>query len=340
MKNSILLIAIAVFVFACGGDKKEESRTTQTGTETQASSQEVVAVKVPVFNADSAYEYIAQQLSFGPRVPNTKAHEDCGNYFLSFFKKYKIPVYTQKFYGDAYDGKKLILTNYVASYNVQAPKRIIIASHWDSRPMADQDDKNQNQAILGANDGASGVGIMLELIRIIQTEGLKPNVGIDFIFFDGEDYGAPESFKGKGAQDSWCLGSKYWSKTPHREGYTAFYGILLDMVGGKNAQFAKEGVSRIYAPTIVTKVWNEAQAIGYGNFFINVDSPELIDDHLYVNQEAKIPMIDIIQYEPSDENGYFAKYWHTHDDNLNAIDKSTLKAVGQTLLSVIYKETN
>ncbi len=327
---------VTVGVSCSNENKKETVKETPKAEQTAPVSTPPVK-SVPVFNEDSAYQYIVKQLSFGPRVPNTDAHKNCGLYLNKFFQTHGGWVYVQNFTAEAYDGKSLGLRNFIASYNVKAPKRIIIASHWDTRPFADQDTKDKNKPILGANDGASSVAILMEIARTIHAHKDKPDVGFDLILFDGEDYGAPEDYKGENKGDTWCLGSQYWAKQKHRGDYTAYYGILLDMVGGHGAKFALEGNSRLYAPSILKNVWSKAHELGYGNYFVMENSPEIIDDHLYVNQIAKIPMIDIIHYDPS-RGGYFAEYWHTHQDDITAIDKKTLKAVGATLLEVLYKE--
>ena len=296
----------------------------------------VITKSVPDFNADTAYFYIEKQTSFGPRVPNTKAHIACGNYLTSAFKSYNLPVTEQNFVSKAFDGKLLKLKNVIGSINPQASKRIIIASHWDARPFADNDKANFNVPIDGANDGASGVGVILELARIlIKDTSFK--IGVDFILFDGEDYGQPENSGFPEMKDSWCLGSQYWSKNKHVPNYNAYYGILLDMVGGKSARFAMDGTSAYFAPEVQKKIWKIAANAGYGPQFIAQMTDELIDDHYYVNRDAKIPMVDIIEYEPSD-GSYFSPTWHTHQDNIQNIDKGTLKAVGQTLLNVLYNE--
>ncbi len=333
-KTHQLVMLITLF---CCVSCKEEPKKTDGDVPTNNTTVVAPSKNAPSFKEDSAYQYIVNQLAFGPRVPNTDAHRNCGLYLNKFFQAQGGWVHLQNFNATAYDGKKLELRNFIVSYNVKASKRIIIASHWDSRPMADQDVKDKKGAIDGANDGASGVAIMMEIARAIHANNDKPDVGIDLILFDGEDYGAPEGYTGENKADTWCLGSQYWSKNKHRSDYTAYYGILLDMVGGYNAKFALEGNSRLYAPSVLKNVWSQAEALGYGNYFVQENSPEIIDDHMYVNQDAKIPMIDIIHYDPS-RGGYFAEYWHTHHDDISAIDKKTLKAVGETLLHVLYKE--
>jgi glutaminyl-peptide cyclotransferase len=289
---------------------------------------------VPSFNADSSYQFVQAQVNFGPRVPNTRPHQQCGDYLIYSLQKMGLSVKVQNFEAKAFDGKNLILRNIIASINPEANQRILLAAHWDTRPFADQDSINKNKPIDGANDGGSGVGILLEVARSISAFKSKPHLGIDIILFDGEDYGAPEEFAGNHT-DTYCLGSQYWAK--NKGNYTAFFGILLDMAGAKDAKFAMEGVSMQYGPAIVTTVWNTAHAIGYGEFFIFKKTGPITDDHYYINTLAQIPCIDIIEYNTQGDN-YFGEYWHTHNDNMSVIDKKTLKAVGQTLLEVVYNE--
>ena len=176
---------------------------------------------------------------------------------------------------------------------------------------------------------------MLEIARNINLK--NPKIGVDIIFFDAEDYGQPENSKFPTMNDSWCLGSQYWSKNPHKQNYFAKYGILLDMVGGKDAEFWQEGISSYYDNKKKKKVWDIAHNIGYSNFFIYKKSPQIMDDHYYVNTITGIPTLDIIEYDPFSKTN-FNKHWHTHADNMNNVDRETLKAVGQTVMRVIYSE--
>jgi hypothetical protein len=234
----------------------------------------------------------------------------------------------------------LNLKNIIASYYPDQKRRILLAAHWDTRPFADKDPVNPKEVFDGANDGGSGVGVLLEVARVLSMS--KPNnAGIDIILFDGEDYGEPEFderntiYSGK---VHWCLGSQYWSKNKHQRNYMAYYGILLDMVGARNATFYKEGGSMQYAKKIVEKVWKAGISNGYGQYFINQTSPGITDDHIFVNRDAKIPMINIVEYNPESPDSYFGSYHHTREDNMSLIDRNTLKAVGQTLLYVIFNE--
>ena len=291
----------------------------------------------PVFCEDSAYAYVAEQCAFGPRVMNSAAHDSCGEYIARKFKSFGAVVFDQ--YADAklYNGTPVKMRNIVASYNPEAAARILIAGHWDSRQWADNDPDaaNHNTPIDGANDGASSIGVMLEIARQLQlANDSNQKIGVDLICWDAEDSGESAS----GNESSWCLGSQYWSGIRHIEGYTARYGINLDMVGGGNTVFYREQYSMGYAPTMVDKVWGAAQRIGYGKFFsYDQDGGYITDDHLQVNRGG-IPCIDVIGFDS--ENGGFPRTWHTLDDNIKHINKETLKAVGQTMLEVIWTEEN
>ena len=294
-----------------------------------------VRIEVPNFNSDSAYFFVERQVSFGPRVISSKAWDQCSKYLTNKLESYGAKVIVQQAPITTYDQKKHTLRNIIGSYSPEKNNRIALFAHWDSRHVADYDTINTSQPILGANDGGSGVGVLLEIARNINLK--NPKIGVDIIFFDAEDYGQPENSKFPTMNDSWCLGSQYWSKNPHKQNYFAKYGILLDMVGGKDAEFWQEGISSYYASNIIKKVWDIAHNIGYSNFFIYKKSPQIMDDHYYVNTITGIPTIDIIEYDPFSKTN-FNKHWHTHADNMNNVDRETLKAVGQTVMRVIYSE--
>ena len=326
-KNIVLLsFAFSLFTaFSCGGGAKQNASTTQQNVE----------VSVPQFNADSAYCYIQKQVDFGPRVPNTAAHVKCGDYLAGQLVEFGAEVINQ--YADliAYDGTLLKARNIIGVYKPESKKRIALFAHWDTRPWADNDadKKNIRTPVLGANDGASGVGVLLEIARQIQLQ--QPALGVDIIFFDAEDYGTPQFYEGEHREESWGLGAQHWSRQPHVENYNARFGLLLDMVGSKNSLFFKEAYSEEYASDINKKVWEAAHRLGYGSLFVNERGGFITDDHLFVNRLARIKTIDIIG---SNQQGEFVSTWHTVDDNMEHIDKQTLQAVGQTVLEVIYKE--
>ena len=323
---SVLGTIIMLFIFSCSTEPQQKKKEV---------SDPKLKIDVPVFNADSAYIFVEKQVSFGPRVISSKAWKNCAIWLEKKFRTYTPDVIVQEAAITTYDGKNHTLKNIIASFSQEKVNRIALFAHWDSRHIADHDTENQNSPILGANDGGSGVGVLLELARQFSIK--NPKIGVDIILFDAEDYGQPENSNFPIMQDSWCLGSQHWSKTPHQANYNARFGILLDMVGAKNASFYMEGNSSYFASSILQKVWKKGHEIGFGKYFEYKNGPEIMDDHVYVNILAHIPTIDIIEYDPSSES-HFNKHWHTHKDDMNNIDRETLNAVGQTLLEVVYRE--
>ena len=294
---------------------------------------------VPQFNADSAYNFVARQVAFGPRVPGTVTHRKCGDYLVSKLRSYGAEVVTQDIDLKAYNGDLLKSRNIIARFQPEKMERVMLCAHWDTRPWADSDPNKANhyKPLPGANDGGSGVGVLLEIAR--QLADVPTTVGVDIILFDAEDYGLHENDVEKYASvtNSWALGSQYWSRHPHEFAYGPKYGILLDIVGAPGSQFRQEGISMHYAPNVVRMVWKHAKDAGYSRFFVDEEGGYITDDHLYVNKTAGIPCIDIINCDPESPNG-FGPYHHTMKDDMDWIDKETLKAVGQTVLYVIYSE--
>ncbi len=323
-------MAFALLFAACEDDKQ------QTKGRKEIEEKPVKKVDFPAFSEDSAYAYTAAQVAFGPRVPGTMAHVACGDWLEAKLKQFGAEVISQTGTVTAYDGQELPMRNIIGQYAPEKPDRVLLFAHWDTRPFADKDEDRQTQPIDGANDGASGVAVLLELARMFQLQ--SPDVGVDIIFFDVEDYGAPEGGMEQGEYTDWCLGSQYWGNNPHKPGYTAKYGILLDMVGGKDAVFPMEGTSMYFASRIVRKVWKVAADMGYSNYFINKTSGETIDDHLFVNQLANIPSIDIVHFHTEGEHLGYGKFHHTHEDTMDSIDKTVLGMVGKVVAHVVYHE--
>lgn len=284
--------------------------------------------ELPVFNAQNAYDYIGQQVAFGPRLPNSAAQEACAAYLEQCLLQFADTVFRQETTLKAKDKKKLRCINLIGSFNPKASRRLLLLAHWDSRPWADRNKKSK--PVPGANDGASGVGVLLELARLLQAYRVDSTLGIDILFTDVEDYG-----KAKWGAESYGLGAQYWAQHPHVTLYRAFGGILLDMVGGRNARFALEGYAAKYAPRLQQEVWHAAAQAGYAAYFVQEEEAMITDDHVFINSIARIPTIDIIDL-PKDSGTGFVDYWHTTDDDMRHIDTATLKAVGQTLVQYIY----
>lgn len=298
-------------------------------------------VPAPLFDPDSAYGYVAKQVSFGPRVPGTPAHKACADWMVATLKRFGADtVYEQRGTVTAFNGQPVPLRNIIASWSPEKKERLLLMAHYDTRPFADHDDERQNEPIDGANDGGSGVAVWLEVARHLREQ--EPAMGIDIFFTDVEDMGTPnEGVMGakldENSMETWCLGSRYWAKNPHVKDYRARFGILLDMCGSIDAKFPREGISMRIAPQVLGKIWKAAAATGHGTFFLG-DTKNFvgIDDHLVVNQETGIPVADIIAWDET--SGAFPKTWHTHDDNLAGISKGTLQAVGATVIQVVWAE--
>ena len=325
------LFVVLLLLASCGKDRDRTS-TKQ--------DRPAVKIDVPQFNADSAYRFVATQVAFGPRIPNTPAHEQAAEFFVATLKRYGANITIQEFQQEHFSGRKLNLKNIIASFNPDASKRILLGAHWDTRPFSDKDPEQPNTTFPGANDGASGVGVLLEIARVISSNK-APDVGVDLIFFDGEDWGERDGEEGthplpEGLQEWWCLGSQHWAKNKHKPNYSAYYGILLDMVGAKNARFHREGYSMEFAPSIVEKVWDHADRLGYSHVFVRKTEIGITDDHLFVNTIARIPMINIVHFEQG--AGFFGDFHHTQRDDLDLISKDMLGIVGTTVLNTLYYE--
>ena len=329
VKRLLPFYLFTFLLFSCGNAKKSTVET--------AKAQPVG----PVFMADSAFMFCQQQCDFGPRIMNSAAHDHCCEWIAQKFRNYGMEVTLQQADLRGYDGTILKSTNIIAKYQPELSSRILLCAHWDSRPWADNDpdETNHQRPVMAANDGASGVAVMLEVARLISADTLA--IGVDFVCFDAEDWGTPQWAENTDNDaDTWALGAQYWSEQFKRQQSVNVprYGILLDMVGGEGAKFYQEQVSNYYAPNIVRKVWAAAAAIGYGSMFPQDEGGAITDDHVPVNQKAGIPCIDIIPHYPDCDASSFGPTWHTVNDDMQHIDPNTLQAVGQTLIQVLYSE--
>ena len=317
------------FLASCGS---------QTGNKQAKSKQITKRNREATFNADSAFAYTAKQVAFGPRVPGTKAHDACASWLIKKLKQFSDTVYVQKFSARTYDGVTRKGVNIIGSLNPDASSRVLLLAHWDSRPFADHDPDpaNYRKPIDAANDGASGVAVLMELMRQFKIH--NPGKGVDVLLVDLEDWGPPDFETHPYNENNWGLGSQYWAKSPHIPGYDANYGILLDMVGAKNPTFLKEYYSMGFASYVVNEVWRTADELGYGDTFVNEEGGAISDDHIFINKYRNIPTIDIIHLDRNSTNGSFYEYWHTIGDTMDKIDKNTLKMVGIVVGTVVYND--
>lgn len=335
MKKRLLklfVLAGSLFFIACNGENKQQGKIDQSPKDTLVQTTKET-VDAPDFDAEQAFEFVREQVAFGPRVPNSSAHKLCGDYLEKKLRSFADTVIVQTGTVTAYTGDELKIKNMMGRFQMEKPNRVLLLAHWDTRPFADMDENpaNRMKPVLGADDGGSGVAVLLEIARVLQAN--QPSIGVDILFVDAEDYGNPG-----GAPETYCLGTQYWAKNNPIPGYSASYGILLDMVGAKNASFAKEGYSLQFAAAVVHKVWNAAATLGHQQYFNATQIEGITDDHYFVNTMMQIPTIDILNFNPMLNRRGFGDHWHTSNDNLEIIDKNTLKAVGETILFVIFNE--
>lgn len=314
MKAIALTILGAACLAGCG-------RGASASADSAPAQPSVAAASTP-FDADSAYAYVEKQVAFGPRVPGTPAHRACGDWLESRMRELADTVISQRVTLTAFDGTPLPARNILARFNPQAPSRTLLLAHWDTRPWADNDpnEENRSKPVPGANDGASGVGVLLEVARQLRAGG--SDAGIDILFVDAEDYGSTD------VDDSWALGARHFVQHPPVEGYAPERAVLLDMVGGEGSTFAREYFSQHYAPQMLDAFWSAARDAGYASVFSNEMGPAITDDHLEFIK-AGIPAIDVIAFSPE---GTFLPTWHTLQDDMAHISRETLEAVGTTLM--------
>lgn len=277
-----------------------------------------VQAERPAFDGKRAFADLEKQVSFGPRVPGTPGHRQCLDWLIEQLEKTADRVEIQTF-TQVVGGKSLRLYNIFGIFNENASKRIMLCAHWDTRPTADEelDPAKRRQPILGANDGASGVAVLLELARQFKVK--RPEVGVIIALWDGEDYGPDVN--------SMLLGSRYFAKNMGKLRPT--YGILLDMVGDRDLQIYKEVNSVQAAPQLVERVWRIAGELGYRKYFPDAVKYAIIDDHIPLI-EAGVPCIDLIDFD--------YPYWHTLEDTADKCSPEALQVVGEVVAALVYSE--
>ena len=298
----LVIAAAAALVAACGARGKAAVRE---------------------FDGARAFTYLEQQVRFGPRIPGTAAHDSAGDWILARLRERADTVIVQDIAHRTGAGQTIHMRNYLARFRPAAAERILYLAHWDTRPRADQSQNlgAQRQPVPGANDGASGVAVLLGVADALRAK--PPTVGVDLLFVDGEDYG---DFADSTAV---LIGSR-WFAAHQPAGYPPLFAVLFDMVGDRDLHLPYEQNSQGFAPEVVDRVWQTADSIGYGGVFIRQPGPSLIDDHVAL-QRANIHAIDVVDFDYGPNNGY----WHTTDDTVDKVSAQSLQIVGDVALAVV-----
>ncbi len=303
-------------------------------------SKKAAVIERPAFNSDSAYVYIERQMAFGPRVPNSEAHTQCVVWLIEQLRAFGAEVELQKGFMPDYRGNNQQIYNIIGHFYTEETKdrpRILLGAHYDTRPWCDEEEDYNDRFynVPGANDGASGVGVLLEVARQLGLRMADSTftMPVDIIFFDCEDMGTPRVYTGLEREDTWCLGSQLWA-THYMQKMNPKYrfGIILDMIGAPDATFPREMYSTQYAANYQQQIWHSAEQLGYGAMFNNQQSYPITDDHYYINYIAGIPCVDVIHYDIRNATG-FPWWWHTRNDDMSNISKATLQAVGEVVMS-------
>lgn len=277
------------------------------------------------FDGPSAFKYIETQVAFGPRIPNTEAHAKMAAWLDSMLRTRSDTLVVQKWDHVTAKGDTLHLTNFIARFNPQATKRLLFLAHWDSRPTADNPKKPQkDKPVPGANDGGSGVALLLGVADALKKD--STTLGVDLLFDDGEDYG---DFEAKPPNDV-LIGARYYAAN-QLPGPQPLYGVLWDMVAAKDLKIYQEGNSLVGAPEVVERVWDTARELGYATTFIPTPNYTLIDDHLEL-QKVGIRAIDVVGFD------YSETYWHTPDDTIDKVSAASLQIVGDVAVALVRKE--
>lgn len=308
---------LALLLLGCDPPKKERAQ--------QSTAQALpISVVVPEFDAERSFRYLLAQVEFGPRNPNSSGHRACLAFLKNELSLSADAVNLQEFSEVSPKGDRFRLTNVIASFNLKATKRIMLSAHWDTRPWADQDPdiSNHSKPILGANDGASGVAVLLEVARNLKAS--PPPIGVDIVLFDGEDFGI------SGVQESFCKGSQFFAKNKP-QGFHPLFAINLDMIGDKSLQIYREKNSDQYAPEVMSLIFSTARDLGLQQF-VDAEGDATYDDHIPLNQVG-IRAVDLIDFNYPDESN---RYWHTMADTSDKCSKESLEAVGKLILHIVY----
>lgn len=303
-RYSALLLAATL---ACGGEPGSEPAQ---------------RVERPAFPGARAFELIEAQLAFGPRVPGSPGHAAQLEWMVEQLAAHADTVIVDRFRYTTTTGDTLPLANVLARFNAADPDRLLFLAHWDTRPISDQstNPEERDTPVPGANDGASGVAVLMALGELFSLQ--PPPVGVDLLMVDGEDYGPTTA--------DMFIGSERYAGQPL--GGQPRYAVLLDMVGDRDPGFPVEGFSSRYAPRVVQRVWGIAHDLGYGRLFPMTVGPPILDDHVPLN-EAGIPTVDIIDFEYGPGNSL----WHTPNDVLANVSPATLEVVGEVVAEVAYR---
>jgi glutaminyl-peptide cyclotransferase len=273
------------------------------------------------FDGQAVFHYIETQIGYGPRIPGTEAHRRMGQWLDSLLRSRADTLVLQSWKHVTTRGDTLPLTNFIARFNPASEKRILLLAHWDSRPSADSPQSpDPSKPVLGANDGGSGVALLLGVADVLHRS--PPTVGVDLLFVDGEDYGDFTK-----TPNDVLIGSRYYGA--HQIGAKPLYAVLFDLIADKDLQIYQEGNSLIGAPEVVELVWDTAKDLGYAGYFISTPRHTLIDDHLEL-QKAGIRAIDVVDFD------YPA--WHTPFDTIDKVTPASLQVVGDVALALIRRE--
>ncbi len=321
---SLYYLTLIPLLIACNGGGGAEKMPYQDETAEKKRLREEPTI--PLFDGNRAFETLNKVVSHGPRNPGSPGHQACLAYINETLLGLADSVRLQSFSHRGYGGELLQMSNIIASFGPDNPSRILLCTHWDTRPRADRDPdaSRRNEPILGANDGGSGVAVLLEIARLLKAT--PPPVGVDLAFFDGEDYGLG------GDTPNYLLGARHFAATKPSE-YVPRFGILLDMIGDAQLDIPREGHSLRFASDIVDMVWDKAATLGYDQFSDREEAP-ITDDHLPLNAVG-IKTIDLIDFSYPDETN---RYWHTHDDTPDKCSAESLEAVGTVVTHVVYSQ--